>query len=211
MIEDAPHRPDPTERRQLLDVLARAFLDNPMNVEIHGGTQRRRLAANRAGLRAVVLDCQDRLDSRVITHNGRVVCGLLVAPPTTPHLPSPSLWRQIGCLYHQGARAMDRWGWVSHQLAEHRPLEPHWYLAVLGVDPEQQGRGLGARLLADFLGRVERAPAPIHLECDREESVRFYLSRGFRVRSEAVVHGVRCRCLGFGFADETANLCDPVR
>ena len=211
MIEDAPHRPDPAERRQLLDVLARAFLDNPMNVEIHGGTQRKRLAANRAGLRAVVLDRQDRLEARVITYEGCVVGGFLVAPPTAPYLPAPSLWRQIGCLYHQGARAMDRWGRVSRELAGHRPLEPHWYLAVLGVDPEHQGRGLGARLLTDLLVRVEREPAPVHLECDREESVRFYLARGFRVRSEAFVHGVGCCCLGRGFADETANLCDPVR
>jgi len=82
---------------------------------------------------------------------------------------------------------------------------------VLGVTPEFQGCGLGGRLLDAFVGLVAGDPNPIYLESDREESVRFYLSRGFRVRQETTLDGVGCWCLGRGFSGENEILCDSVR
>ncbi len=106
---------------------------------------------------------------------------------------------------------MDRWGHVSHSLNEFRPLLDHWHLSVLGVEPSFQGRGFGGRLLEALFAAIAVQPAPLYLESDREESVRFYRARGFEERAETRVHGVRCWCLGQGFADETEDLCDPVR
>lgn len=182
-----------------------------MNVEIHGPRLAHRVRANRAGLRSIVLDHAQRFVSRVITYENRVVGGFIAADPSLRILPSPSLRRQIGCFFHQGARAMDRWGHVSATLRAERPLASHWYLAVLGVDPELQGQGVGGALLDGLTEIVAAAPAPVHLECDREASVRFYLSRGFSLRGEREVHGVRCQLLGRAFADEPSVLCDPVR
>ena len=45
------------------------------------------------------------------------------------------------------------------------PHEPHWYLAVLGVDPSQQGRGYGSHLMAPVL-RALRRRAPARLPRD---------------------------------------------
>ncbi len=106
---------------------------------------------------------------------------------------------------------MDRWGRVNHALSEFRPPFDHWYLSVLGVEPSLQGHGVGGRLLDAFLALVAAQPAPLYLESDREASVRFYRSRGFEDRAETRVHGVRCWCLGQGFADDSRDLCDPVR
>lgn len=199
MIEEGPRPPDPRERRALLEVLARAFRDNPMNRALHGPRPGRRLRANRAGLRGTVLDAPEAAEMRVIGHGGVVVGGWLATPPALRILPGPTLRRQIGCLWHQGTRVMQAWGEVSEALQAIRPLVPHWYLALLGVEPGHWGRGLGGRLLAALEARVAADPAPIYLECDRDESIRFYRSRGFEPLVEATVHGVRCVGLGRGF------------
>ena len=106
---------------------------------------------------------------------------------------------------------MDQWGRVNFELGQLHPDSPHWYLAVLGIEPGLQGRGLGGRLLAELDRVVATRPAPIYLESDREQSVQFYRARGFEDRDERLVFGVRCVCLGRGFADAEPNLCDSVR
>jgi GNAT superfamily N-acetyltransferase len=179
-----------------------------MNVAIHGARPGRRVRANQAGLRALVEDTAAELEARVCLDGERVLGGLVAAPPELRVLPAPSLGRQLGCLWHQGARAMDRWGRVSVAFSLRRPLAPHWYLSVLGVDPIMQGQGVGSRLLEALVGgltsgRDARGSAvaadPIYLECDRPESVTFYRARGFEVLHELEVEGVRCWGLGHGF------------
>ncbi len=192
-------KPDRMARRALLEVLARAFRDNPMNVAIHGPDPRRRLRANRAGLRALVLDSGERALTRVLRAEGRVAGGFVVLRPGGFPLDAPRIRRQIGCLLYQGIRAMDCWGKVNHELRLIHPEEPHWYLAVLGVAPWARSRGWG-RALVEALGQlVAQQPAPIYLEADRPQSVRFYQALGFENRAEIDVLGVRCVCLGRGF------------
>lgn len=201
--------PGAVERRALLDALAHAFRDNPMNVQIHGSDPRVRVRANRAGLRALVLDTENEAVARVITHGKRVVGGFIAVPPSGFPLPGPSIWRQIGCVVQQGRRAIDRWGQVSLSLGQIHPTTDHWYLAVLGVVPWLQGRGFGSRLL-DELFRIAE-DRPLYLESDRLASVEFYRARGFVDWAEAEFFDVRCWCLARGFPDEVRDLCDSVR
>jgi ribosomal protein S18 acetylase RimI-like enzyme len=68
---------------------------------------------------------------------------------------------------------------------EHRhPRDPHLYLAVLGVDPSGQGRGLGSRLLAPGLERCDAEGVPAYLESSKERNVAFYGRHGFEVTGE---------------------------
>ncbi len=195
-------RPDAAARRALVGVLARAFRDNPMNVRIHGPNRRRRVRANAAGLRSLVLDQADRLSLRVSTLDSVVVGGFVLVPPQELRLPEPSLRRQFECLWLQGRQAMAAWAEVNAGLPDHRPRTPHWYLAALGVDPAWQGRGVGAALLRTIDELVTAHPAPLCLECDRPESVRFYRAHGFEMRDEGRVHGVPVWCLARGPSGE---------
>lgn len=211
MIDESITDPDLSARRELLGALALAFRDNPMNVAIHGAYPRRRVRANRAGLRALVLDTAGHAITRVIRHQDRVVGGFVVVPPGAFPLPRQRFLRQVGCWIGQGGRAMDQWSRVTASLGLYHPSEQHWYLAVLGVVPWLHGHGLGSRLIEE-LGRMsEVRGAPIYLESDRPASVRFYEGRGFTTRNELRLYGVHCWCLGRGFAGVDPDLCDSVR
>jgi GNAT superfamily N-acetyltransferase len=187
--------PDRRERGKLLDVLAEAFLDNPMNVAIHGGSAERRLRANRAGLRALVVRPADSAVLRVARFDDRVVGGFVAIKPHGYPLRRMNFRDQVGCLIHQGWRAMVSWGHVHRALAPSHPLDRCWYLAVLGVSPAVWGEGLGTLLLRELETLVALEPATIYLESDRAESIRFYLRRGFEIREQHDVLGVRCVCL----------------
>jgi len=211
MIDESIADPDPSARRELMEALAQAFRDNPMNVAIHGSRPKRRVRANRAGLRALVLDTERETVTRVIRHEGKVVGGFVAVPPGGFPLSSPSVGRWIGCFLGQGARAMDQWRSVTDSLGLYHPEKDHWYLAVLGIVPWLQGHGFGSRLMGELDRLVESDPHPVYLESARESSVRFYLARGFEPRDETNLLDVHCWCLGRGFGGANGDLCDSVR
>ena len=59
--------------------------------------------------------------------------------------------------------------------------EPHFYLFVLGVEPAQQGRGLGSRLLAPVLARCDADGTRAYLETSHSDNLPFYTRHGFEV------------------------------
>lgn len=67
------------------------------------------------------------------------------------------------------------------------PSTPHWYLALLGVDPSRQRRGLGAALLAPVLERCDREREPAYLETQKPDNLAYYARHGFVVLDEVTV------------------------
>ncbi|MHB1538359.1 MAG: GNAT family N-acetyltransferase [Solirubrobacteraceae bacterium] len=59
-----------------------------------------------------------------------------------------------------------------------------WYLAVLGTDPESQGRGLGSGALTPVLRGCDADGVCAYLESSKERNIDFYARHGFRVRRE---------------------------
>ena len=59
-----------------------------------------------------------------------------------------------------------------------------WYLSIVAIAPEAQGRGLGARLLAPTLAEADAAAAACYLETFNPRSLRFYERLGFLTRAE---------------------------
>jgi GNAT superfamily N-acetyltransferase len=64
------------------------------------------------------------------------------------------------------------------------PKAPHWYLAVIGVEPVRQGAGLGGKLLSAVLGRLDETGVPAYLETSTEANVSWYRHHGFEVQHE---------------------------
>jgi len=65
----------------------------------------------------------------------------------------------------------------------------HWYLAMLGVDPDWQGQGIGEALMRPVFERADSDGVPCYLEAPTIENVRYYQRRGFAVVGEADVPG----------------------
>lgn len=68
----------------------------------------------------------------------------------------------------------------------HFPNEPVWYLKLLGVDPEGQGKGIGSTLLRESLDELDKDGLPAYLETGTQRNVRFYKRFGFDVRKAEV-------------------------
>lgn len=68
---------------------------------------------------------------------------------------------------------------LLQEVERRHPHEPHWYLALLGVDPRFQGRGVGRALVAPVLARCDEEGLPAYLETQKEENLAFYARFGF--------------------------------
>lgn len=76
-------------------------------------------------------------------------------------------------------RAFPRLGRFGANIDAAFPADRPWYLAVVGVVPEAQGRGLGTRLLRPGLDRCDAAGGDCYLETDTAAAARLYTRLGF--------------------------------
>lgn len=67
---------------------------------------------------------------------------------------------------------------------QHREQEPHYYLAVLGTEPAQQGRGIGSALIEPVLQQCDTDGVNAYLECSNEANIDYYTRFGFKVVAE---------------------------
>jgi len=67
---------------------------------------------------------------------------------------------------------------------KHPRTPPHWYLSLLGTDPEARGRGLGSAVLQPVLERSDAERVGVYLESSKEANIGFYARLGFRVTRE---------------------------
>lgn len=82
----------------------------------------------------------------------------------------------------RGAMTFLRAGFANEP---HQPRgRPYWYLNILGVEPEFQGRGIGKRMAREVLERADAAGVGCYLETYGEGTKALYLKRGFHVFKE---------------------------
>jgi GNAT superfamily N-acetyltransferase len=96
-------------------------------------------------------------------------------------------------LGREGLGRLLRWTRYTDELHLRLAPGPHWYLWLLGVEPSQQGTGVGTALLRPALARADAGGMPCYLETQNERNLRFYHKQGFRVVSDGEVpgHGLR--------------------
>jgi GNAT superfamily N-acetyltransferase len=61
----------------------------------------------------------------------------------------------------------------------HTQDPPHWYLSVLGTDPDHQGKGIGSALIRAVTDECDRDGIPAYLESSKEANLAFYSRHGF--------------------------------
>jgi ribosomal protein S18 acetylase RimI-like enzyme len=110
--------------------------------------------------------------------------------PTTdiPGMVRVGMWRAPWAL---GIRATARMLRVTGEWERWQKREPeqHWYLAVIGVTPAEQGKGLGGGLLRPVLQQADAAGRSCFLETMTEKNISFYRKYGFETAAQGTIEG----------------------
>lgn len=103
-----------------------------------------------------------------------------------PRESGPSLTELLSLVF----RVLPVFGWRAARVAQGmaplaalHPEEPHWYLSILGSDPERQRSGVGTSLLRPVLARCDEDGTVAYLESSRIENVPYYERFGFEVEA----------------------------
>jgi len=68
--------------------------------------------------------------------------------------------------------------------------QPHWHLGPMGVEPGDQGGGIGTTLMAEFGRMMDFGRQPAFLGTDRKENLDFFAAHGFREYCSAAIEGM---------------------
>jgi ribosomal protein S18 acetylase RimI-like enzyme len=171
-------RADDTD--ELATTLARAFDDDPLTMWLfpHDAARRRKLPRLfRSLLRAAL-----PLGEVYWADEGRSAA-IWNPPGTFPMGWAADTRLGLATTGLIGVRILTRAQGLLY-FATHHPKEPHWYLQMLGTDPQWQGHGAGSAIIAPVLERCDDEGARIYLESSKKQNIPFYERHGFTVTGE---------------------------
>jgi ribosomal protein S18 acetylase RimI-like enzyme len=156
-------------------MLARSFDDDPVSRYLFPGPRRRRWSL-RSFMQAAVRDALRHGEVWAATDDSRVQGVAAWLPEGSYPLSATRQARQLGAVVVSllTPSTVPRGARLVAQTQSAHPKEPHWYLAVLGVEPADQGRGLGRRLLQPVLERLDREERAAYLETSKERNLTWY-------------------------------------
>ncbi|MBH5335293.1 GNAT family N-acetyltransferase [Streptomyces pactum] len=170
--------------RELSDVLARAFQQDPVACWTFPDPETRRRSLPKVF--AAMLRHQHLRHGAcefVTADSGRIIGSALWDPP--------GRWKQtlvqqlisLPAYARAAGRGAARAAAMVNAMEKVHPSEPHWYLAVIGTDPDPRfrGKGHGAALMRSRLERCDRLGLPAYLEASDPENVPYYERFGFEV------------------------------
>jgi ribosomal protein S18 acetylase RimI-like enzyme len=166
----------------LAAMLMRAFLDDPVANWAFGPHSVRPRALER--FQAVRL--RQLMDGQEIWTTDELTSAALWAPPGRWHMTLRETAMLVPCFLHPRLALrgpLVGLGWEKLERA-HPRKPPHFYLAVLGTEPDAQGQGLGSAVLRPVLEQCDNDQVAAYLESSKERNVDFYARHGFRVIDE---------------------------
>lgn len=175
--------------REAGNVLARAFLDDPLCTYITPGDTKR--ARTLPWVMTAFVRYSHPLGT-VYTTAGTVE-GVAVWVP--PGYTDTTFWQMLmaGLFVapvKMGLRDTGRYLNIVNHLEKFHKKEVaprHWYLVWLGVDPPSQGRGIGSVLLQPVLSCADYEGLPCYLQNSKAKNLAFYGRHGFEVVTETDV------------------------
>jgi GNAT superfamily N-acetyltransferase len=183
-------RARPDEIAGATGVTARAFRDNPMTVACWGPNPARR----ERGLHLLFGEFLPTLTyAPFIAARGETVVGILgMAPPgTCLHTPlGPTLRVLTAILLRSPATANRFRRWMA-QYERRDPIETHWHLGPVAVEPALQHRGIGSTLLERFCAVVDEDGVEAYLETDASANVSLYERFEFQTIGQEPILGVQ--------------------
>jgi ribosomal protein S18 acetylase RimI-like enzyme len=183
-----PVRLDETHIELAAEQLSRAFQNYPVFVYVYPDDSERK----------------DRLPHffKSMVHKGLLQGEVYASSPAmegvTVWLP-PGISGGLSKAFEVDREAFDRfsyYGKCAYGVRQKHAPAQHWFLELIGVVPEFQGKGFGGRLLRPMLDRLEQESLPCYLDTEVEENVAIYQRHGFRVLDYMIVPGTEVRSWG---------------
>ena len=165
-------------------VLTRSFWDDPVMGWLNADTTTRD-AELRVSF-SVFLTAGLRRGNTYVLADGPALTGAAIWVPPQVDALSAEEAGPLGAA-RGGRNGDERPGRVDALVAAmeaHHPVAAHFYLWIVGVEPAEQGHGLGERLLAPVLAACDAELLPAYLESTNPRNVGFYRRLGFVVRDE---------------------------
>lgn len=170
------------DRPRAIEALARAFYDDPCFAWIFPDDGRRARQLER-GFAFFGRKYWFRGGESYAT--GSVAGAALWMAPETWRLSSLAQLAMLpGMVRAVGARSMPRLLRFLSVADKKHPHDTHFYLPVIGVVPEWQGKGIGTALLKPVLDRCDREGVPAYLEASSARNRACYERNGFVVKEE---------------------------
>jgi len=168
-------------------VLASAFVgDTVMSTLVHGDDRERRLTGLFAALMRSGALRTGRVDVARRDSDGLILGAAIWDAPAHRASLAAQLRELPGFVRALGVRGLVSAARLQGVLARHRPSEPHWYLAEIGVSEQARGAGVGSALLTSRLRKIDALEQPVYLESSNERNRALYRRHGFtRMRTIA--------------------------
>ncbi len=123
---------------------------------------------------------------------GRVIATVTLRPPQGVHISKRAMVRHglLPFAFSHGLGAVKRLFWLKQTYealeAQAAQRDPHWYVHMMAVAPDHQGKGHGSALLRHVLDAANhRDPsAPTVLTTHLEANVTYYRRAGFHVSDQ---------------------------
>ena len=176
----------PADAATIGDIFSRAFAVDPVTSWVTPDAERRARLLRRLNTliaRYEGIPC----GATYIAEDSKRAVGAAIWQPPGPH---PLGWRTVPFSLGSGAalgRDIPRMIAMGRAVSAARPRMPHWYLQLLGVEPDAQGTGVGSALVREHLATVDAQGMPAYLETTTD-NLRFYGRLGFEVTGEINIH-----------------------
>lgn len=169
--------------RAVAATLARSFFDDPVLgwlVPDVGTRERRMTAFFRAELGHA------HANGLVLTTDDHAGAALWLAPKRWK-VDTWTMLRQTPAIVRAFGRRIPTALELQQAMEEAHPREEHWFLSVLGTDPDHQGNGVGRALITAVTDRCDATGVGAYLESSKPANVPYYERFGFAVTGEIQV------------------------
>jgi len=183
--------------RQAAQVLAHAFIDEPVSQRVYRGlTPAQHLKNLTLDFTGELSICVQRGEPLELRQNGSLLAAAAIYPPGTYPLSwFDNLHSLVSAIAGHSRYDLRAWlAWLD-AVGKLHPKLPHYYFEFMGVEPAYQGQGYGSRLLAEAVRRADAAAAGCFLETATPRNISLYERFGFHISDQIEVIGLTTWCM----------------